>query len=460
MKTFRPFQKRVIGIGVALVIAITSISQPITVFAYWPTEIATLNEESKAIVLSDFEYLAEILIENAPFHGPLYRRFDITMEELLDNMRQWIKEMRPMLSFTTLGLGDRWEAEPTDDLYRAADYLYTLLVALGLTVRAMGHMGPMGTEEFTGLITQIEVMQYALDNDPDAAAEFDDRLIEWFHDVREVFTQPASLWLYDISLEDIDITMDLAELRPRNEDNVTTRSIDPGRVAYMRIDSWANCYEFDGEIFLPFFESIQNYEHLIIDIQGNPGGLPAYVTKIIGALIAEPLDFVYYEFFAAGEMAVRHLDINMVFGVTADDILNAYEVIEANNLTGFNQEDLARIEYAVRWDIRLEPMENNTPFLGDIWILVDGGSASASELIALIAIDTGFATVVGKPTWGVTPAQAIYVSLPQTGIIFRLDIGSLIDETGRSIEEFGVTPQVANAEGMDALETVLSMINS
>ena len=459
MRFYKGFQKRITGTAIALTIAIVSITQPITVYAHESARMATLTKEARDIVLSDFEYLAEILIQNAPFQGSLYRRLGFTLEEHLDITRHLIKSMRPIPSFTVRGLGERWEGELTDDLYKAADYLYSLLAMLGFAVESIGHMGPMRAEEFTRLLTHMEIVGYTLGNDPELASEFDIRLIEWFYDVHGIFTKPASLWLYDVSLEDIDITIDIAETRRGNENNVTTRILEPDRIAYIHIASWANCYELDGEVLFPFFEEVQSYEHLIIDIRGNAGGFPEYVTKVIGALIDEPLDFVYYEFFTAGEMAMGIWDVNTVFLVTADDKLNAYEFIHKNNLTAFNKDDLALITYAVRWNYRIEPMENSSPFMGDIWILVDDRSASASELIALIAMDTGFATVVGEPTRGVTPVQTLHISLPQTGIIFRLDIGSLVDSTGRSLEEFGVTPQIANNEGMDALETVLSVID-
>ena len=207
---------------------------------------------------------------------------------------------------------------------------------------------------------------------------------------------------------------------------------------------------------------MRDYEHLIIDLRGNNGGFAGYVLEVIGTLIAEPLLFQYYEFFSGGEMAVQmmkdSLGANMILGAAADALRNAREVIQAENMTAFNEDDLAYIEHAVQWHVMVEPAENGTPFEGEIWILVDGGSASASELFALIAMETGFATVVGTPTWGVTPVHTLHVPLPQTGVVFRFDIGSLLDTAGRSMEEFGITPQIASAEGLDALATVMTLI--
>jgi len=52
----------------------------------------------------------------------------------------------------------------------------------------------------------------------------------------------------------------------------------------------------------------------------------------------------------------------------------------------------------------------------------------------------------------------IYIALPNTGIIWRIDIGYRTDAMGCSLEVYGIAPQVQNFEGMDALETVLELI--
>jgi hypothetical protein len=79
-------------------------------------------------------------------------------------------------------------------------------------------------------------------------------------------------------------------------------------------------------------------------------------------------------------------------------------------------------------------------------------------MLANIAIGTGFATVVGEPTAGVTGVMHTFAALPTTGILFRIDMSYTVDSRGISIEEHGVVPQIANAPGMDALETVLAII--
>ena len=63
-------------------------------------------------------------------------------------------------------------------------------------------------------------------------------------------------------------------------------------------------------------------------------------------------------------------------------------------------------------------------------------TASAAEFAAMQSMDTGFATVVGVPTRRITSAQTRHVFLPNTGIVFKVDVGYLIDDLGRSLEEY------------------------
>ena len=51
-----------------------------------------------------------------------------------------------------------------------------------------------------------------------------------------------------------------------------------------------------------------------------------------------------------------------------------------------------------------------------------------------------------------------FSALPNTGLIVSWDIDYVTDQYGRALNEFPTKPQYFNREGMDALETVLQMI--
>jgi hypothetical protein len=178
-------------------------------------------------------------------------------------------------------------------------------------------------------------------------------------------------------------------------------------------------------------------------------------------LLSEEISFTFPEFFVASERTTALFGdpSSMVFA-NLYGIFPAAEFVESQNMTEFNPDDLALLDYAIVWEARYAPAPNAIPFNGEIWLLVDGLSASASVMAAKIAVNTGFATVVGEPTSVITGVAHTFAALPNTGILFRIDLGYTTDQYGRSIEEFGIIPQIPNAPGMDALETVLSIINA
>jgi len=147
-----------------------------------------------------------------------------------------------------------------------------------------------------------------------------------------------------------------------------------------------------------------------------------------------------------GEAARQEAELSQEWSIrgteTTDGILLASDFVDQQEFPYFNEADLDVLHYVVPWESEIEPREDNIPFAGEIWLLVDDQSASASELAAMQSISSGFATVVGTPTMGVSPAITIFVPLPNTGILFRVDTGYMIDDLGRSIEEFGVTPDI------------------
>jgi len=105
---------------------------------------------------------------------------------------------------------------------------------------------------------------------------------------------------------------------------------------------------------------------------------------------------------------------------------------------------------------------NTSHFNGKMWLLTDEFTASAAEGAAAILKYNNIVTVVGEPTWGVMGVSyepvIFNISLPNTGIIVRFDVAYYTDPYGRPLQGYGIQPHYPNRPGMDALETVLAMI--
>jgi carboxyl-terminal processing protease len=81
-------------------------------------------------------------------------------------------------------------------------------------------------------------------------------------------------------------------------------------------------------------------------------------------------------------------------------------------------------------------------------VLVDGSSASASEVVAGALKDHGRATIVGEPTYGKSLVQEI-VQLP-SGAALKLTVARYLTPAGLDISRNGVRPDIRSRHALDA----------
>jgi carboxyl-terminal processing protease len=81
-------------------------------------------------------------------------------------------------------------------------------------------------------------------------------------------------------------------------------------------------------------------------------------------------------------------------------------------------------------------------------VLVDGASASASEVVAGALKDHGRATVIGEPTYGKSLVQEI-VQLP-SGAALKLTVARYLTTAGVDISRNGVRPDIRSQHALDA----------
>ena len=161
--------------------------------------------------------------------------------------------------------------------------------------------------------------------------------------------------------------------------------------------------------------SMSDATGIIIDLRGNPGGFGGMASGIAGALEAKQVSL--------GAMKLR----------------------------------------SGRQAFIVFPQTN--PYLGPVAILVDGGSASTSEIFAAGLQEIGRASVVGEQTMGAA-LPSIFGKLP-TGALFQYAIADFKTPNGVLIEGLGVKPNIevkltrrALLEGRDPqLDAAVSLIN-
>ena len=268
------------------------------------------------------------------------------------------------------------------------------------------------------------------------------------------------------------IQLDALLFERGREDIEITQVLEEGQIAYLAIPHFAMTSRvsrtYQEEIF-SFYEDIRDYEHLIVDLRGNPGGVTdLFYQLIVRPNIDRPFRADGYAFLRNGVYLQPYL-IQPFFGFRGSRILSidtalipVYEMLESFDLPHLNMNDMERMDYGFRIHTNIIPdalsrFDYEPAFSGKIWVLTDHRMSSASQIAAWFAKESGFATLVGDTTGGVFGGPRIEVALPNTDFTITFDIYYVTDSYGRPLEA-GTIPHHFNRPNMDALETVLILI--
>jgi carboxyl-terminal processing protease len=176
------------------------------------------------------------------------------------------------------------------------------------------------------------------------------------------------------------------------QEEVVSESLAAGSIGYVRLNGFSDRGADEVEDALRAHVEAGRTK-LILDLRNNPGG---YVT-------------------AARDVASQFISSGPVFfEEDADGSQEATEAVPGGAAT----------------DPELE-----------IVLLIDGGSASASEIVAGALQDTGRATLVGQTTFGKGTVQQ-WQELTGEGGAFRLTIAKWLTPDKRWIHDVGIVPDV------------------
>jgi carboxyl-terminal processing protease len=176
-------------------------------------------------------------------------------------------------------------------------------------------------------------------------------------------------------------------------DDVRSATVADGRVGYIAIDS------FSGNAAEDFAKDLQAHldaglDKLVVDVRDDPGGFVDATVEISSQFIDEGA--VFWEEYADGEQVAVEVSGD---GIATDPAL-------------------------------------------EVVLLVNGGSASASEILAGALQDAGRARLVGEPTFGKGTVQE-WAELPGENGGYRLSIAKWLTRDKTWIDGDGLTPDVA-----------------
>ena len=202
----------------------------------------------------------------------------------------------------------------------------------------------------------------------------------------EVGTQVA-LTIHREGQEDTDYQLTRDTIHVPSVKGLKLEGTDLG---YIRIASFA---ENTGKEFKEEFKKVKDEgaRGLVIDLRQNPGGLITSCVEV------------------------------------------AREVVPKGTIVSVVDKNGAKEEYA---------SELEAPHL-PIVVLMDGGSASASEILAGALQDTGAGKVVGVQSYGKGSVQIVVPLMNEDGL--KLTVAKYYTPSGRSIDGTGITPDVEAA---------------
>lgn len=180
-----------------------------------------------------------------------------------------------------------------------------------------------------------------------------------------------------------------------------THRVLPSGFGYVRFSEWSVGLTFRA---LAALDQLHDAPGLIIDLRGNPGGSVYMVNAMLERFFAQRT--------ALGTATTRNgKPVSMLFGTV--------EIIKLER------------------DVDGSPNAYRAP----VAILVDGGSASGSELFAGTMQAVGRAKVVGQPSCGCLLGFLGYAAVPGGAELAYSEVGFVL-ANGRHVEGEGVIPDV------------------
>ncbi len=217
-----------------------------------------------------------------------------------------------------------------------------------------------------------------------------------------------------------------------NLPDVSTRLYPIERVGYLQVGGMHNPSFILHEQIMSFYESIADYDHLIIDIRGNSGGNDGFwIQEIVEPLLKEKTKSTAY----------LALHKKATYSHMMRRERQWYFTVSKSRFAHLSLEAQSGEVKIYKNTLKLEPT-NTVDFDGTISVLIDKNIFSSSESFSVFCKNTGFATLYGTNTGGDGIGDATYFVLPNSKLIIRFSYILGLFPNGHANEETHTPPDV------------------
>lgn len=273
---------------------------------------------------------------------------------------------------------------------------------------------------------------------------------EWFNTLKEIY---EPLGWYDF-FDDKDVNDMYKSLRKDTEfgdenfKDIELKDLVEGKIGYIYIpqmNSANGSIDDDMKKISSYLEKIQDYQSLVINIRGNPGGNDEYWTKLVSLIADKDYKCKGYRLFRNNSdvidnyTKVRNVKLNDISELPKDVFDNAPKEV-TNMFTHFEYNE------------EIVEGKSKTPFKGKVYLFVDDLVFSGAESFSIFCKEQNFATIIGTKTMGDGYVyDPVLFKLNNSGLIVRMASTMYLTESGICDEEEKVTPDIdiKNTKGDD-----------
>ena len=435
------------------------------------SELTLVECELHQAMLQDFDILIQLMDETFQYFNVVERKLRLDVDELIRDTRVKIETYpHSMYDFASdLGIAPE-DIPPMDEqilwgIIEHDFFVHFRDINAPMSL-SMAHLGVVFYESFFG--SRIPVLRTSESN-------------RTYVKQRELFeTLPSEnpalfRFIFRSDPEFHDNTLENDDLYP-HIDVIKTDILEEGRIAYLKVADFQTDMQPYVNQLNEFYEYIIDFDHLIIDITECYGGrVETGISYIMNPLwhdrdnIPDMLWFVFFNEATLDRHSWRTITTRLGLApnwIPMTELMTVEEILEIYPLQLRNTRDFSRLSHGFVLSTSLHNIKpsprapHNFPFSGSVWLLTSEKNYSASAIFAHHAKYMGFATLVGQPVGGgITAAQNIIFKLPNSGLNVSWEVDYLTDQQGLSLTEFPTVPHYINRDGLNALDTVLILID-